>query len=388
MTPAPVGIFVFDDVEVLDVAGPFEVFSRTRLVPGAESRRTTDSAPFDVFTVASSEEAVTAVGGLRILPQYSWRSAPAIEILVIPGGFGTRRLLQDDAAIEWIRSAAESSSLVTSVCTGGLLLARAGWLRGRHATTHWAAYDLLASLDHTIIVERGARVVHDGVITSAGVSAGIDMAFDVVERRCGRDVAADTASYIEYRRSNAPDGPIDSPLLARAASHASRYLSAIQERHVGPLASGDELRRMLRRPLPENGENGADVVDDLARAGLDGTTASQGPRYFGFVIGGSLPVATAAEWLVSAWDQNAQTYVMSPLASVVEDVAADWLKDLLEQVVVGVQNEGTCWLGGTEWRGRRAARISICNWSTTEPDIDRSAAAILGVVDRLSVRHL
>ena len=118
------------------------------------------------------------------------------------------------------------------------------------------------------------------------------------------------------------------PLLARAAHHAERYLETIHERHVGALASGDDLRQLLRRALSEHGEGGGQVLDDLARAAETGTTASQGPRYFGFVIGGSLPVATAADWLVSAWDQNAQVYVMSPVAAVIEEIAADWLKDI------------------------------------------------------------
>jgi glutamate/tyrosine decarboxylase-like PLP-dependent enzyme len=118
-------------------------------------------------------------------------------------------------------------------------------------------------------------------------------------------------------------------LLARAMRHASQYLETIHERHVGATASGDDLRRLLGRPLSEHGEESGDVVDDLARAAQNGTTASQGPRYFGFVTGGSLPVATAVDWLVSAWDQNAQVYVMSPLASVVEAIASDWLKEVL-----------------------------------------------------------
>ena len=122
---------------------------------------------------------------------------------------------------------------------------------------------------------------------------------------------------------------LQSPLLSLAARHADQYLTAIHERHVGALVSGDDLRRLLRRPLSEDGEESGQVIDELARAGLDGTTASQGPRYFGFVTGGSLRVATAADWLVSAWDQNAQVYVMSPVASVIEEIAADWLKDLL-----------------------------------------------------------
>ena len=193
-----VGIFVFDGVEVLDFAGPFEVFSRTRLVPGADSRRSDDSAPFEVFTVARTTDPVVAIGGLTIVPACSWETAPPIDILVVPGGFGTRALLQDEPALAWIRAAAARASLVTSVCSGALLLAQTGLLRGRRATTHWAALDLLASLDSTIAVQRGVRVVSDTIVTSAGVSAGIDMAFAVVEKLHGPEVARETAHYIEY----------------------------------------------------------------------------------------------------------------------------------------------------------------------------------------------
>jgi len=193
-----VGIFIFDDVEVLDFAGPFEVFSRTRTVAGADSRRTDDSAPFETFTVARSRDTITAIGGLRVVPQYSWADAPAIDILVVPGGFGTRGLLHDEPTLAWIRETAGRSRQVTSVCTGALLLAKIGLLRGKRATTHWAGLELLASIDPTIQVQRDRRVVHDGIFTSAGVSAGIDMSFAVVEQICGRAVAAETAHYIEY----------------------------------------------------------------------------------------------------------------------------------------------------------------------------------------------
>lgn len=196
-----VGIYIFDGVEVLDFAGPYEVFSRTRTIPGADSRRTDDSAPFRVFTVAGEPAPVAAIGGLRVIPDHAWRDAPPIDVLVVPGGFGTRALLHDAAALDWIRSVASHSAQVTSVCTGALLLAQAGLLKGRRATTHWAALDLLASLDSSVTVERDARVVHDGVFTSAGVSAGIDMAFAVVEQVCGKAVADETARYIEYPRS-------------------------------------------------------------------------------------------------------------------------------------------------------------------------------------------
>jgi transcriptional regulator GlxA family with amidase domain len=198
MTKQRVGIFIFDDVEVLDFAGPFEVFSRTRLVPGAESRRSDDSAPFTVFTVARTAEPITAIGGLRIVPAHSWDTAPRIDILVVPGGFGTRVLLKDEATLAWIRNAAAKASLVTSVCTGALLLAQSGLLRNRRAATHWAAHDLLASIDPTIRLQRDVRVVADTVVTSAGVSAGLDMSFAVVEQLHGPEVARETAHYIEY----------------------------------------------------------------------------------------------------------------------------------------------------------------------------------------------
>ena len=196
-----VGILIFDDVEVLDFAGPFEVLSRTRTVAGADSRRTDDSAPFEVFTVARTRDVVRAIGGLRVVPAYAWADAPPIDILVVPGGFGTRALLDDHATLNWVRATAAHASQVTSVCTGALLLAKAGLLAGRRATTHWAGLDLLASIDPTIRVQRDARVVEDGVVTSAGVSAGIDMAFTLVERLCGKGVADETAHYIEYPRS-------------------------------------------------------------------------------------------------------------------------------------------------------------------------------------------
>ena len=201
-----VGILVFDDVEVLDFAGPFEVFSRTRLVGGLDSRRTDDAAPFHVFTVARTREPVRATGGLLVVPNYACEEAPRIDLLVVPGGFGTRRLLADGPTLTWIRDTSARARRTTSVCTGSLLLASAGVLRGRRATTHWGALDLLATLD-VGLVDREARIVDDGVITSAGVSAGIDMAFHVVASMFGREVADETAKYIEYVRCPPPSTP-------------------------------------------------------------------------------------------------------------------------------------------------------------------------------------
>lgn len=196
-----VGILIFDDVEILDFAGPFEVFSRTRLAPGPESRRSEESAPFSVFTVARSRAPVRTTGGLEVIPHWSFADAPRIDLLVVPGGFGTRRLMNDDETIGWIRRVAATTRKTTSVCTGSLLLAKAGLLEGRRATTHWGALDLLESLG--VSVDRERRVIDDGIVTSAGVASGMDMAFYVVETLFGPAVADETAHYIEYRRAPA-----------------------------------------------------------------------------------------------------------------------------------------------------------------------------------------
>ena len=195
-----VGILIFDGVEVLDFAGPFEVFSRTRLTPGVESRRSEESAPFQVFTVARTADPVVATGGLTVVPHHGFADAPRIDLLVVPGGFGTRPLLHDEEMLDWIRRTAATARQVTSVCTGALLLAKAGLLEGRRATTHWASLDLLDSLAAGVEVDGRSRVVDDGVITSAGVASGIDMSFYIVETLFGREVADETAHYIEYRR--------------------------------------------------------------------------------------------------------------------------------------------------------------------------------------------
>src|SRR5205823_1609838 len=131
---------------VLDFAGPFEVFSRTRLVPGPESRRSEDSAPFHVFTVAKTAAPIQTTGGLRVIPHYGFADAPRVDLVVVPGGWGTRALLHDAETLDWIRRAAARARKVTTVCTGSLLVAKAGLLEGRHATTHWGALDTLDSL--------------------------------------------------------------------------------------------------------------------------------------------------------------------------------------------------------------------------------------------------
>jgi transcriptional regulator GlxA family with amidase domain len=201
MTRLNVAILLFQEVEILDFAGPFEVFSRTRLIPGVESRRSNESAPFYVFTVGKSQTQLAATGGLLVTPDFSFANHPKIELLVVPGGFGTRPLLSDEETLEWIRKISYGAKLTTSVCTGALLLSKAGLLNDLSATTHWSALDLLESISPNTRVLRDLRFVDSGkVITSAGVSAGIDMALYIVERLHGKAVAEETAHYIEYRQ--------------------------------------------------------------------------------------------------------------------------------------------------------------------------------------------
>ncbi|MFI5371898.1 MAG: DJ-1/PfpI family protein [Candidatus Eisenbacteria bacterium] len=193
-----VGIVLFPDVELLDFSGPYEVFSRARSGSDAGTGSANAEPPFQVFTVARTRKTLATFGGLVVTPHYAFHDHPEIDVLVVPGGPGVGALLDEAATIEWIRGVAVSAKLVTSVCTGALLLARAGLLDGRRATTHHGAFDRLAALGDGIVVERDTRVVDDGVLTSAGVSAGIDLALHVVERHCGHAAAVETARSIEY----------------------------------------------------------------------------------------------------------------------------------------------------------------------------------------------
>ncbi len=191
-----VGILVFPDVEVLDFCGPFEVFSVTRL---DGSRRREESSPFELIVVAETIEPVIATGGLRVLPDHDLESCPPLDLLVVPGGWGTRELVQNDKVVGWIRDQAKHVELMTSVCTGSFLLGQAGVLDGRRATTHWFSLDRMEQTFPAVHVVRDRHVVEDGSIaTSAGIAAGIDLALMVVARLHGESVARATARYMEY----------------------------------------------------------------------------------------------------------------------------------------------------------------------------------------------
>src|SRR4051812_27014071 len=138
LTRRRVGILVYPEVEVLDFCGPFEVFSVTRL---DEGRRREEPSPFEVLLVAERKGPVTATGGLRVLPDHDFDDCPPLDILVVPGGWGSRREVENGRLVGWVRDRAAAAGLVTPVCTGSFLLGRAGVLAGRRAPTHWRSLD-------------------------------------------------------------------------------------------------------------------------------------------------------------------------------------------------------------------------------------------------------
>ena len=196
MKRKPVGIVIFPDVEVLDFCGPYEVFSVTRL---HDDRRREEPSPFEVFLVADNPEPVRATGGLRVVPDVTLESCPPLDILVVPGGWGTRKEIGNERLVSWIAERARQVETLTSVCTGAMLLGRAGLLDGRRATTHWRSLDWMRQSFPSVAVEDEVHVVEDGnVLTSAGISAGIDMALRVVARYFGDAVGRATARQMEY----------------------------------------------------------------------------------------------------------------------------------------------------------------------------------------------
>lgn len=193
-----IGIALFDGTEELDWAGPWEVLSYW-------SHRNPEDG-VEVFTVApDNSRPIECAKGLRVLADHSWDSAPEIDVLVFPGGRGARALLGDDAVRAWVRSVHGRARLTTSVCTGALVLADAGLLQGRAATTHWEDFDELLQIDGSIQARREDRYVDEGdVITAAGVSAGIDMALYLIVRLHSEDRAREIKRGIQYE----PEPPV------------------------------------------------------------------------------------------------------------------------------------------------------------------------------------
>lgn len=192
-----IGILLFDDVEELDAVGPWEVLAFW-------TQHWPDDG-WEVVTFSVDGEPVRCAKGLVVTPDHADRSRPELEVLVYPGGRGTRPLLADPDHLAWLRERADQASVVASVCTGSLVLAAAGLLRDRPATTHWASLDHLAELDPSIEVRPEDRFVDtEEIITASGVSAGIDMALHLVARLAGEERASQVRRGIQYD----PDPPV------------------------------------------------------------------------------------------------------------------------------------------------------------------------------------
>ena len=188
-----VGILLFNEVEVLDFAGPFEVFSITTSPEG-------NVKPFEVRTIAQTKEVIRARNGLQVVPDYCFADNPSFDILIIPGGYGAEEIeIHNDVVLSWIKEQKPKVSLMTSVCTGAFLLAKAGLLEGKKATTHWIDIDRLEKEFDTITIERDVKYVDEGsIMTSGGVSAGINMSFHIIKKLLGEEIARTTAKRMEY----------------------------------------------------------------------------------------------------------------------------------------------------------------------------------------------
>ncbi len=186
-----VAILIFNDAEVLDFAGPFEVFSVTDEL--------NDHTLLNVYTVGLTDKPVTAKNGLKVIPDFSLKTCPAPDLLIIPGGAGTRALLTDQPFLSWVKRAAPACNNILSVCSGALVLGATGLLKGLKATTHHQVLDELTALAPDTQVVRNQRFVDNGkILTSAGVAAGIDMSLYMIGRLYGDDMAVAAAHYIEY----------------------------------------------------------------------------------------------------------------------------------------------------------------------------------------------
>lgn len=199
-----VGIYLYDGVEVLDFTGPFEVFSTASRV--AQRHAPSVAAPFRVVTIARGMSAVSARAGLQVLPMHTLEDHPPLDVLIVPGGVDAPERTRDDLR-RWLARQALRVEVLASVCTGAFLLAGAGVLDGQEVTTHWEDIAELATLFPALTVKDTGRWIDNGaVITSAGISAGIDMSLHLVARLAGRELSIATARQMDFQWRDADTG--------------------------------------------------------------------------------------------------------------------------------------------------------------------------------------
>jgi transcriptional regulator GlxA family with amidase domain len=185
-----IGILIFDDAEELDFVGPWEVFTMAKSV---------DEDAHKVILIAEEDRPIRCAKGMRVLPDVTTRDCPRLDVLLVPGGQGTRREVNNPALLDWIATAASACEWVTSVCTGAMLLTASGAGRGRRVTTHWRFVETLRGRGEAAEVLEHVRYVRDGnLVTSAGVSAGIDMALWLTGQMHSPDFARKVQRAMEY----------------------------------------------------------------------------------------------------------------------------------------------------------------------------------------------
>ena len=186
-----IGILLFDDAELLDFAGPYEVFS--------VANELNDFRLFNIFTLSETGQAIRSVHGLKVLPDYSIHDCPVIDILVIPGGEGSRKVIGNAALMDWIKATYDKTEITFSVCSGARVLAKLGLLDNKEFTTHHLVIEDVLGLTSGGRVDPAKRFVDNGrIMTSAGISAGIDLALHIVGKLHGRQAREKTSAYMEY----------------------------------------------------------------------------------------------------------------------------------------------------------------------------------------------
>jgi transcriptional regulator GlxA family with amidase domain len=194
--PCTVGILLFENVEVLDFAGPYEVFTTASRVFARLHR--TEPPPFNVIAISETGAPVRARAGLSVIPDHDFQSHPQIDVLVVPGGVVTEELAKPQVS-EWIAARSQNTRITASVCTGAFLLAKAGLLENMSATTHWEDLAEMQAMFPSVRVVKDQRWVDQGhIVTSGGISAGIDMSLHLVERLVSRQLATSTARQMDF----------------------------------------------------------------------------------------------------------------------------------------------------------------------------------------------
>ena len=192
-----VGIYLYNNVEVLDFAGPFEVFSTAQRLHAVNSGNPSERL-FDVVTIAENKREIISRGGLKVTPHHAIEYHPHLDVLIVPGGVVTEEMSKRQV-LSWLKSTAERADITASVCTGAFLLAKADLLDGLEVTTHWEDSGELRQSFPGIVVKENVRFIDNGhIVSSAGISAGIDMSLHLVGKLAGREHAVKTARQMEY----------------------------------------------------------------------------------------------------------------------------------------------------------------------------------------------